>query len=78
MDVVVSLLETYKRRLRDFWSTIPARAYGTHVPSARDDVVRLAAYAPTVSKEAAARLEAKWKAQKALTSDPIDFDQLPP
>lgn len=48
-------MKTWKR-FKAFLSSIPARAHGCHLPSSRDNVVRLRANAPTVSREATLKL----------------------
>ena len=73
----MSLLETYRRRLRAFWVSLPNRAYGTHVPSSRDDITRLVACCQTVSPEESARLAQKqWSARKLIQDQPDSVQPL--
>lgn len=51
---------TLLKRLQRFLRSVPARANGTHLPASNDNVVRLAARAPTVPKEDTAKLGQKW------------------
>jgi len=60
------------RRWRNFWQSLPARAYGSHLPESNDGITRLSALAPTVKDEEVVKLYSRPR------TNPAEFiDRLP-
>lgn len=58
-------------RWREFWQTVPARFYGSYVPSNDLYATYLSTAAKTVSDAEVAKLAGKPR------TDPVDFTKLP-